>query len=418
MGYSFRHFLFLLRKNVLRKESKPGNLKRMLGAFFLSMMTLVLGGLIPEHLDESLLIKSLFSLRHSIFGEAVPPDNVVIIKIDDTSYRKLGLSTRKPFPREIGARAVRSLMKDEPKLVILDLYFPEEEDEKIATKLFADALSLGVTSIAKPPMEIRNINKDDEKLYASEPLIAEAAKYELPMTLSSLFGLTLYMNLDIPNYSPDNIYKSVPLLKPLHDIVDENIPAPSKYSLINYYGAEGRIRSFSLWELFEGELFEGDRLIPSGFFKDKIIFIGFKSELRARGHSDKEVLGVPVKSGRSDYEMYGVEIHATILSNLLDSSWISRVEPSIEVISKFLLMLFLFLGIISFHPVNALIYMISFLSLWFLTTFILFTNFLLFAPGVFLALLFAPFIFAGAACVNASLAMKELKELKKTFGIS
>lgn len=422
MGYSVTHFFYFFRKHVLRRESRTGNFKRIIWSTILAVCILVSGRFIPERLDESLLLKSLFALRGSI----PTPSNLLLVDIDDVSYQKLGLSPRKPFPREVSARAVRSILKDKPKILVLDLFYPYEEDEMDSAKVVSEAFREGVVSIAKPPIgdfvsstnyvgdSAEEFQEDEELLqYGSDPDVAAAATYELPMTLSELYGYVMFMNINIGRYSASSVYNHVPLLEPLHDHISSDLPAPERSALINFYGPAGTIRSFSFWELFED-----NRLIPEGFFKDKVVVLGFKSDLRGRGHSDKEILGVPVRSKGTGYGMYGMEIHANIIGNLLESSWISSIEYSHELLLKLFLLWFLILGIVSFHPVYSLIYACLYLSLWFVSTYAFFAYKQLFIPGVFLALLYSPFIIAGAATISATIALKELKKMKETFGTS
>ncbi len=405
MNHSLTHFFYFIRKNILRKESRPGNFKRLLLAALLTQSIIFARPFVPGNLDEVLLLKTLFNLR----GEVSPPDNLAIVSIDDNTYKELALSPRKPIPREVVGKALQTIQEDKPTLLILDLYSPKEEDELEGTKAVIKALEMGPSSIASAPIN----HKDDPiNLFLSDPSIVEAATYEIPMAVGLSANYAVYISRDPTNQNQHSLEETIPLFKPLLKQVESTLKVPEPNSIINYYGPPNTIRSFSLWELFSQE-----RLIPKGFFKDKVVVVGFKSELKGRGHSDKEVLGVPIWNKTSGYEMYGVEIHANIAGNLMDGNWIRRLPIHLEAMAMFLLLFILIKGIISYQPKWALVYMLIYLGTWFMASFIAFSHYGYFIPGIFLALLCSPIIFGGASCVVATLALKELKNIKKTFGV-
>jgi adenylate cyclase len=366
------------------------------------------GKLVRDH-EETLLLQSFFSLR----GNAAPPSNLAIIKIDDTSYQKLGVSTRKPFPRAIFAKALKTIQDDKPAVVILDLHAPKEEGEEDGTRLLAEALRMGPSTIARAPIapSIRDSDENSQEVakevsYVSDQMIREAASMELPLVVDNYHGKTYYLRRG--HEQPLKLEDSIPLLNPIKTYVKADIEVPDQDALINFYGPGGTIRSHSLWQLFET-----DRVIPQGFFKDKVVFLGFSSDLAMRGTSDKEVLAVTAPGG----SMYGVEIQATIASNLLDGSWIRRIPKSIESFALFISLFVLIFGIFILEPASALLYTTLWLSLWYIVSFLAFRYLGLFMPGSFLATFSIPTIFAGVACTVATVALKELRETKKMMGL-
>lgn len=159
MKYGLTHFLYFFRKNLLRKESRPGNFKRMLISFGLSLLLINLRMFAPDNIEEALLIKTLFSLR----GKITPPNNLVIVDVDDISYKKIGISPRKPFPRAVGAKAIKAIQEEKPSLIVMDFNMPQEEGEEVGTKLMIDALRMGPVSIASAPiMSGDDIYKSDQ----------------------------------------------------------------------------------------------------------------------------------------------------------------------------------------------------------------------------------------------------------------
>ena len=73
--------------------------------------------------------------RFSIRGEQSPPDDLVIVKIDDVTFQELDL--RWPFRRNVHAKLLRRLAAEKPRAIAYDIQFsepsePEREADDIA----------------------------------------------------------------------------------------------------------------------------------------------------------------------------------------------------------------------------------------------------------------------------------------------
>jgi adenylate cyclase len=405
MNHHRTHILYLIRR-IFRDETRKGNLARLGIAAVLAFLVIGLRMIFPGDLDSDQLLKTFYSLR----GSSVPPADLVIVNIDDESYRKLGVSYRKPFPRSVSGKALMQIMNEAPKLVILDLDVPEEADEEEGTALLARAMKQGPVSIAR--FNVKAADPNSAPMF-SAPEIREAATYELPMLMNYWFGMAKYIHVNpVEVHSGQTPADEHQFIAPLREQVSNTIAAPAAFDMINFYGPAGTIRSFSLWEFFSEE-----RRIPEGYFKDKVVLVGFKSNLRERGNSAKETFHVPVRSGAIK-EMYGVEIHATTVANLLEGNWLRRITPLAEYSYLWIVIFIFVLGILQLEPLHALIFGVTYLAVWFAVTYFLFASFNFFAPGVYLALIASPIIFGGAACSFATLHLRELRELKKTLGLS
>lgn len=400
MGYRLTHFKFFVRK-ILRNETRRGNLLRLLVAFFLTLVLLMIRNNIPNDIDTSLQLELFFKIR----GKISPPEQVVLIAIDDISYSKLNISHKKAFPRDIAAKALNEIQDEKPKFVILDLDVPEQSDEHEATLELAKAISKGPTSIALSPV-IDDAGREVYNYSAKE--IREVVKYEIPMVFNSYPGIIQYLRL-----SGNNAPTPYPLLEALREEVSPSIKTPTDMSMINYYGPPGTIRTFSLWEFFSE-----DRIIPKYFFKDKVVVIGFKSDLRERGNTPKEVLSVPVNDKYGRNLMYGAEIHATTAGNFINQEWIKRLSIEKELLLLTILFFIFLSGVILFEPFWGFIYIIFYLTTWLITTYLLFSKFNFFIPGVLFGT-FSIFIIAyGSVLTEALLVKKELKKLKQSLGIN
>lgn len=401
MGYQATHFLYIFRR-LVRSEEKPGSLKKLLAACSIALALviiwnqLVMFGKRVKDDEELMLLNAIFSIR----GEMSPPSEISLVKIDTSSYDKLNLSTVRTFPRGLFADAILEIQKDKPKLIIIDGKMTHDESLEEETKRLATALSLGPTTIVKVALD------ETDSSVGSDPLVAKAASMELVLDVDSFHGFASYLAVGRQSVLP--LDRAFPLLAPLRAYVNPELETPKRNSLINFYGPADTIRGYPIWQLLEK-----DRLIPKGYFKDKVVFVGTSTEIAMRGMSNKEVLPVTAPGG----EMFGVEIHATIGGNLLDGTWIRRTTPELETIFLFIALFVMIAGISTLHPLSSVLFVTLYLGTWFAATYILMTEFHFFLPGVLYAARVTSTIIAGVAVTMFTIVFKELESYKKMMGV-
>lgn len=248
-------------------------------------------------------------------GATTPPKNIVVVRIDDESYERLGASELRPWPRELQTRLLQRLADAKPRGIVIDFVFKEE------TELATD-------------------NQLAAAMAHSPTFIAEGVQHRVRATSSGVIRTTTKRILPIPKFQEaaagvfsigirqsSGVIREFPLVgsssfnyPPLAPVVfgDENFgyhQVPSSNDLINYYGPNGTLRSVSFADVLS---LSDAELEP---FKDSWFLIGFHRTL-------------PTQSVRPDMfqtpysgKTAGVEIHATMLGNLLQGDWI-RGLPS------------------------------------------------------------------------------------------
>jgi CHASE2 domain-containing sensor protein len=117
----------------------------------------------------------------------------------------------------------------------------------------------------------------------------------------------------------------------LVELAKLDIKAPGPNDLINFYGPAGTFERLPLYRLI-GK----DTSAARAVLHDKIILLGYQSLSRGRGVTNKDEYDVTV----SRSPMFGLEIHANIVGNLIDRSWLRRPSPKVEQMRLFLATLF------------------------------------------------------------------------------
>ena len=76
--------------------------------------------------------------RFSIRGEDPPPDDLVVVEIDDVTFDELEM--RWPFPRRLHGKVIDAIVADKPKAIGYDVQFSEPSDDFDSDLALAEAI--------------------------------------------------------------------------------------------------------------------------------------------------------------------------------------------------------------------------------------------------------------------------------------
>jgi len=280
----------------------------------MTLLALGLYMLLGEAIELEVM-RAFYSLR----GPLPPPDGVVIVSIDDESFKALEVSPAYPMPRKFIAEALERVVSGKPRFVMLDAKlplepFPEPEaDSRIETALkqVPSALWNGLA------LYDRDSNDADGRVsLPPDNHFRRAAGMELRMP----FFRTDEPAMNIAGSMPASSEATdrFPVAHALNTLAGANITTlPSRLDLINYYGPPGTLQRVSLASLTG----PSTPIDPEGLFHGKVVVMGYESMLYGRGYVRREYMSVPVSRGR----MYETEVHATITANLLEKNWLHRL---------------------------------------------------------------------------------------------
>ena len=119
---------------------------------------------------------------------------------------------------------------------------------------------------------------------------------------------------------------------------------------INYYGPEIILPAVSLYKA----LADNDPEVPSGFFSNKVVFVGSKLQTHLDSER-KDEYSTPYSSRVDNRWMSGVSIHATAFLNLIRSDWLRQFSSPMEIAALICFGLAFGGGLIFFRPVTATI---------------------------------------------------------------
>ncbi|MBD3232275.1 MAG: CHASE2 domain-containing protein [candidate division Zixibacteria bacterium] len=336
------------------------------------LVTIILGETLFFNILYSVEARTIdwrFQYRERFGGSEPVIEDIVIVDIDERSLEKYG---QFPWSHNYHADLVEYLHSDGAVGVAFDLLFfdtpsdtigqnrfikvlgdkgnvlnalalyPEERDRfryksesnpyehnVPPTEGFEELSCIEFDVIKGPPVELAeasaslgfvNFIPDPDGITREVPLVLKAGgDYFLSLSLVSLYMLINGGTTPV-KYFEGSIYLSDDVKVP----VDRN-----GFFKLNFLGLPGSFRYVSYYDVKEGRL-------PSGFFKGKFVLVGTS----ARGLSDLKV--VPLSN-----EFPGVEIHATIVHNILTEQYLSTASN--YIIFPILIALTLLLGIIFYQ---------------------------------------------------------------------
>ncbi len=304
---------------------------------------------------------------------------VVIVEINEDSFRSLP----QPFPwsREYYAHVVRNLYRAGARVVGIDLIFDapdsrghpsgdsalvqairetgvvvlagkrEQDEERYQVRSVRQQLGnifFGVDS----SLGLVNIRGDADgiyRLYNPYFLVGAAGDIERPVPTLSFAVLNRVLGLP-PQAAPANrgdsfVYAGRTI--PKYD--------PASF-LINFYGPNGTFKHIRFHDVIDDETFTTTEeqqtgaetntfsdpdygYLHDGTFKDKIVLIGVTVP------DYKDLFPVSIGSGRQlgDSQMYGVEIHANVIENVLRNDFLRLQGPASTIPVVVVLVLLTFL---------------------------------------------------------------------------
>lgn len=258
-------------------------------------------------------------LQDCLLQEKRPTDNrVVILAIDDESLQKIG---QWPWSRNVHAQLVRTLTDGDPAVVGFDITFPlpaksEEEDKELIAAVqdagnvvlarygvfdkFSDSGNIQAVELSEPFLELKNSASALGHLNTIPDADSVVRKALLQFE---------YNNQQIESFS------SV-IAKKYMENMGEAIPADTmvlnsvQQFHIDYAGGPEEFEVIPYWMVLEGE-------VPADYFEDRIVLIGPYTV------GIKDDFLTPLDP---EQNMYGVEIHANIIQNLLEGNFKKELD--------------------------------------------------------------------------------------------
>jgi adenylate cyclase len=247
---------------------------------------------------------------------------IVLVYLDEASARKLQQPIDDVWNRALHVPLLERLTKEGARLVFYDIIFDTPSPDPTKDEAFAGALRGFGKAILGGGMEIVQPvgGVKEERILAPIKLLRKAAAgwglvvfkpVDADYAVRQLFTGTS----DIPTAS----WKAADLL---HANATRQPRVAAEQRWINYYGPKDSFLSVNLAAALD------PKGVPPGFFKDKIVVVGGRSAVSYLAVGRDE-FGTPY-SRRTHQFTSGLEVHATVLLNLLREDWLTRIPGKWE----------------------------------------------------------------------------------------
>lgn len=267
----------------------------------------------------------LFILR----GSLPPPAGIVVVAIDEPSFAEI--SEQWPWPRSLHAQLIDKLKRAGARVIGFDILFAERsqpaEDRALrqAIREAGNVVLVSERAVIDDPLFRHTIRVDP-----IVPLedIAAVGSTPLRMDPDGTVRRARLLFPDIPSFALQiaRLYlagrnshrteRQSPVRKGRMQI------NPSEEVLINHLGPPRTVKTVSYYQALEYE-----RMLPPGIFADKIVLVG--RSLQAVPEPQR----MTPDTFRTPYSLIaegptpGVEIHATLASNILEGRFVSELSP-------------------------------------------------------------------------------------------
>lgn len=239
------------------------------------------------------------------------PEEIILVALDDTIVVKPSFA----IPRRVFAEGLEKIVQAAPKLVIIDGPLPKSDEDPEADQRIAKALAAVPSTVATG----RVYTDQNERGYiteSSDEIFIAAASKELSMTVIGHYDVAQYLTQNKPSGTP--ISEQLPYMAVLpSELLRPFAEPPKSYDLINFYGPAGTIRRITLKELIDK-----DSAFATSHLKGRIVFVGFQALGNYTAKKNLDEFSISA----SPYPMYGVEIHANIVGNILDHGWLRQID--------------------------------------------------------------------------------------------
>lgn len=267
------------------------------------MVTTVGAKLEFSHLDTMFLMR----------GARPASSDVVVIALDEASYLALDVPMAGAWPRALHAKLLDRLKTMGARRVVFDILFVSGGFDPASDQLLAQAMRTVPTVIGAAVGTVQQATLNGaytvEQMIRPDRLFESAAAGVGMVTLSETAGRVRSFY-----HHQSEVFEPLPSLAVAGSGVGLSDELINERALINFYGPSSTIRRFSYADVLSEE-----NRVPVEALRDKIVVVGLS--LRGRnGPAQRDTFSSPFES-----EMFGTDIHATAISNIINRDWIARI---------------------------------------------------------------------------------------------
>ena len=302
-------------------------------------------------------LHSLAALNQKTFDDP----RVVIVYLDIASFFHEHQDPANRWPRDLHAKLVDRLTADGARAVVFDILFDTPSESHLADVALATAIQENGRVVLAAGHNNKNTHETSstESRTRSTMLILPEESFARATSGWGVDSLWIDDDFVVRHHLPPFGNEQIPSLSlAAARLIGATNTINNGNLWIRYYGPALTIPQVSYYEALEPSA------LPSGFFRDKIVFIGGRP-IEGLPNAQRDEFRSPFRGAWSSKEFFipGVEVHATQLLNLLRQDALQRTGNGMENFILLLTALIFGGGLLWFRPVPATILAIAGASL-------------------------------------------------------
>jgi adenylate cyclase len=252
------------------------------------------------------------------------PEELVMVYLDAKVKHDLQQPTDQPLDRRFYARLLERLTREHARLVLFDLLFDQPSADPTVDEQFASAMREqgAVVLVADYIKQLQENVVTDAPIPPTPVLAAGAAGYGIA-TVDDDKADSGIRRIDAGAEShPSASWVAASLLGA------SITKSPSRrldIRWLNYYCSPAKLRAVNLDQALE------KNGLPEGYFRDKVVVVGARSEIHAAGVIREDAFGNPYSRFGWAFSP-GAAVHALSLLNLWRGDWLTRLSFAQELI--------------------------------------------------------------------------------------
>jgi len=250
---------------------------------------------------------------------------VTLVYLDESSAKQLNQPLDDVWNRELHVRLLDRLTQEKARLVFYDIVFDAPAPDPAADAALAESIRRQGKVILGAALDIveRFGSVREERVSAPTKVLRKAA---------AGYGIVAFRPVD-PDYGVRQMYLKGTSVVPsatwvAAQALGAKITRESRETIsplwLNYYGPRNSFSSVNVAQALD------PAGTPPGYFKDRIVMVGPRSTVGYLGVG-KDEFATPYSRWNGQFSP-GLEIHATILLNLLRSEWLTRMPLNRETV--------------------------------------------------------------------------------------
>ncbi len=262
------------------------------------------------------------------------PDDIILVYLDDKSHQDLQQPYTAPWDRTWHTKLIERATQEGAKAIMFDIVFSDPSpdgpavDNALAKAIEENGNVILAADLVKSELGGESAHKFLEVVTPYEPFDFACADIGFSsLKLDSDLTVREHFHIDTSNELIDSLTWATARHLGIAEALQDDKRTKPRW--VNYYGPPRTIPYLSFSDVV------GQSARTENLFKDKIVYVGAHLQTYNSGERKDEFVSPWSAwdlSGDTWRFIAGVEVHATILLNLLHNEWISEIPKRIQLV--------------------------------------------------------------------------------------